>query len=76
MKSKAAAWAKARRRGGEMGRRGEIFYDILGARILRLQDRLSDLAEDDPRRETIIAILIELDELKRELAEAEDVCGA
>ena len=53
-----------------MGRRGEIFYDILGARILRLQDRLADLAEDDPRRETVIAILIELDELKRELAEA------
>lgn len=55
-----------------MGRRGEIFYDILGARILRLQDRLADLAEDDPRRETVIAILIELDELKRELAEAAD----
>lgn len=55
-----------------MGRRGEIFYDILGARIIRLQDRLSDLAEDDPRRETVIAILTELDELKRELAEAED----
>ena len=55
-----------------MGRRGEIFYDILGARILRLQDRLADLAEDDPRRETVIAILIELDEFKRELDEAED----
>lgn len=55
-----------------MGRRGEMFYDILGARIIRLQDRLSDLAEDDPRRETVIAILTELDELKRELAEAED----
>lgn len=55
-----------------MGRRGEIFYDILGARIIRLQDRLSELAEDDPRREIIIAILTELDELKRDLAEAAD----
>jgi hypothetical protein len=55
-----------------MTRRGEIFYDILGARIIRLQDRLSELAEDDPGRETVIAILTELDELKRELAEAAD----
>lgn len=46
-------------------------YDILGARILRLQDRLSDLAKDDPRREVLIAILTELDELKRELAETD-----
>ena len=46
------------------------FYDILGARILRLQDRLSGLAEDDPRREVLIAILTELDELKRDLAAA------
>ena len=46
------------------------FYDILGARILRLQDRLFGLAEDDPRREVIIAILTELDELKRDLAAA------
>jgi hypothetical protein len=55
-----------------MARRGEIFYDILGARILRLQDRLSDLTKGDPRRATIIAILTELDELKWELAAAED----
>ncbi len=46
------------------------FYDILGARILRLQDRLAGLDEDDPRREVIIAILTELDELKRDLAAA------
>lgn len=46
------------------------FYDILGARILKLQDRLADLAEDDPRREVLIAILTELDELKRDLAAA------
>lgn len=71
MATNATIGTTARRQGGDMGRRGEIFYDILGARIIRLQDRLSDLAEDDPRRETVIAILTELDELKRELAEAE-----
>ncbi|WP_028577405.1 hypothetical protein [Desulfomicrobium escambiense] len=46
------------------------FYDILGARVLRLQDRLADLAENDPRREVLIAILTELDELKRDLVDA------
>lgn len=45
-----------------------LFYDILGSRILRLQDRLADLAGDDPRREVLIAILTELDDLKRDLA--------
>lgn len=43
------------------------FYDIVGARILALQDRLAYLDADDPRRETLIAILVEFDELKRDL---------
>ena len=47
-----------------------LFYDILGTRILRLQDRLAGLAEDDPRREVLIAVLTELDDLKRDLAAA------
>jgi hypothetical protein len=46
------------------------FYDILGSRIIRLQDRLAGLEADDPRREVLIAILTELDELKRDLVEA------
>jgi hypothetical protein len=47
-----------------------LVYDILGSRIIRLQDRLAGLEEDDPRRDTLIAILTELDELKRDLFEA------
>ena len=47
-----------------------LIYDILGSRIIRLQDRLAGLDEDDPRRDTLIAILTELDELKRDLLEA------
>lgn len=47
-----------------------LIYDILGSRIIRLQDRLAGLDEDDPRRDALIAILTELDELKRDLVEA------
>jgi hypothetical protein len=47
-----------------------LIYDILGARIIRLQDRLAGLDKDDPRRDTLIAILTELDELKHDLFEA------
>lgn len=43
-------------------------YDIVGARIMHLQDQLSSLAGDDPRRETLIAILVEFDDLKREIS--------
>ncbi|NLW80808.1 MAG: hypothetical protein GXY42_03945 [Desulfovibrionales bacterium] len=47
-------------------------YDILGARILRLQDQLSDLPADDGQRAVLIAILTELDDLKRKFAEILD----
>ena len=43
--------------------------DIVGSRILTLQDHLNSLACDDPRRETLIAVLVEFDDLKRELAD-------
>lgn len=43
------------------------FYDIVGSRIVSLQGRLASLPIDDPRRKTLIAILVEFDELKRDL---------
>jgi len=43
-------------------------YDMIGSRILTIQDHLNCLACDDPRRETLIAVLVEFDDLKREIA--------
>lgn len=47
-------------------------YDILGARIMRLQDQLADLPADDGQRAVLISILTELDDLKRKFAEILD----
>jgi hypothetical protein len=44
-----------------------VFYEIVGSRIVSHQDRLASLSIDDPGQKTLIAILVEFDELKKDL---------
>lgn len=43
-----------------------MLYDLLGNRIIALQDKLAELPLHDKKRDNIIIILAELDDLKRE----------
>ncbi|MYL85121.1 hypothetical protein GTA51_18610 [Desulfovibrio aerotolerans] len=46
----------------------DMMYDVLGRRIIALQDKLCDLPAGDEKRMVIIYILAELDDLKKEFS--------
>ena len=46
----------------------DMMYDVLGRRIIALQDKLCDLPAGDDKRMVLVYILAELDDLKREFS--------
>lgn len=46
----------------------DMMYDVLGKRIIALQDKLRDLPAGDEKRMVIMYILAELDDLKKEFS--------